>query len=73
MRALVERGLVTAKSFGRSSNKLGYLYVLTPAGIKQRSELAAAFLSCRLGEYEVLRQEIEVLKLEVGDGNRTGS
>lgn len=64
MKALIERGLVKAKNFGRSDNKLGYMYVLTPAGMKQKSELAATFLSRKLEEYEVLRQEIEVLRLE---------
>jgi EPS-associated MarR family transcriptional regulator len=65
MRALVERGLVKAKNFGRSDNKLGYVYVLTPQGIKQKSELAASFLSRKLEEYEGLRQEIEALRAEV--------
>ena len=65
MKALVERGLVKAKNFGRSDNKLGYVYVLTPAGIKQKSVLAATFLSRKLEEYEVLRREIEALRLEL--------
>ena len=73
MKALVERGLVKAKNFGRSDNKLGYVYVLTPQGIKQKSELAASFLSRKLSEYEVLRQEIEALRVEVSDSGGTGS
>ena len=73
MRALVERGLVKVKNFGRSDNKLGYVYVLTPQGIRQKSELAARFLGRKLEEYDVLRQEIEALRIEVGDskGART--
>ena len=67
MKALVERGLVKVKNFGRSDNKLGYVYVLTPQGIRQKSELAAWFLSRKLEEYDVLRQEIEVLRIEVVD------
>lgn len=66
MKALIERGFVKAKNFSRSDKKLGYLYVLTPAGMKQKSELAANFLSRKIEEYEVLRQEIEALRLEVG-------
>lgn len=72
MKALIQRGLVKTRNFGRSDNKLGYVYVLTPAGMKQKSELAASFLSRKLEEYEVLRQEIEVLKLEVSDSKGTG-
>ncbi|UZP74301.1 MarR family EPS-associated transcriptional regulator [Candidatus Paraluminiphilus aquimaris] len=73
MKALVERGLVKAKNFGRSDNKLGYVYVLTPQGIKQKSELAASFLSRKLEEYELLRQEIEVLRREIVDEEEAGS
>jgi len=73
MKALIERGLVKAKNFGRSNNKLGYAYVLTPMGMKQKSELAASFLTRKLEEYEVLRQEIEALRLEVGDSEGAGS
>ena len=43
MKALIERGLVKAKNFGRSDNKVCYAYVLKPAGMKQMSELAASF------------------------------
>lgn len=73
MKALVERGLVKVTNFGRSDNKLGYVYVLTPAGMKQKSELAASFLSRKLEEYEVLRLEIEVLRLEAGENEGAGS
>ena len=73
MKALVERGLVKVKNFGRSDNKLGYVYVLTPQGIRQKSELAASFLSRKLEEYEVLRQEIEALRLEASDSTGAGS
>lgn len=32
LRALLDKGLVKAQNFQRSERKLGYLYVLTPAG-----------------------------------------
>ena len=67
MKALIERGLVKAKNFSRSDKKLGYVYVLTPTGIKQKSELAASFLSRKLEEYEVLRREIEALRSELAE------
>lgn len=73
MKALIERGLVKARNFGRSDNKLGYVYALTPAGVKQKSELAASFLNRKLEEYEFLRQEIEVLRLEASENEGAGS
>ena len=72
LKALVERGFVKADNFRKSGNKVAYLYVLTPQGVAEKASLATAFLSRKLEEYEVLRQEIEALKGEVGSGD-TGS
>lgn len=66
LKALVERGFVKAGNFRKSGNKVAYLYVLTPQGVAEKASLATAFLSRKLEEYEVLRQEIEALKGEVG-------
>ena len=66
LKALIERGFVKADNFRKSGTKVAYLYVLTPKGIAEKSSLATAFLGRKLKEYEVLRQEIEALKGEVG-------
>jgi EPS-associated MarR family transcriptional regulator len=66
LKALVERGFVKADNFRKSGNKVAYLYVLTPQGVAEKASLATAFLGRKLEEYEVLRQEIEALKGEVG-------
>ena len=73
LKALVERGFVKADNFRKSGNKVAYLYVLTPQGVAEKASLATAFLSRKLEEYEVLRQEIEALKGEVGSGDSAGS
>ena len=69
LKALVERGFVKAGNFRKSGNKVAYLYVLTPQGLAEKASLATAFLGRKLEEYEVLRQEIEALKGEVGAGD----
>ena len=69
LKALVERGSIEADNFRKSGKKAAYLYVLTPKGIAEKSLLATAFLGRKLEEYEVLRQEIEALKGEVGSGD----
>ena len=69
LKALMERGFVKADNFRKSGNKVAYLYVLTPKGVAEKASLAAAFLGRKLAEYEVLRQEIEALKGEVGSGD----
>ena len=66
LKALIERGFVKADNFRKSGSKVAYLYVLTPKGVAEKSSLATAFLGRKLEEYEVLRQEIESLKGEVG-------
>ena len=69
LKALVERGFVKADNFRKSGKKVAYLYVLTPQGVAEKASLATAFLGRKLEEYEVLRQEIEALKGEVGLGD----
>ena len=69
LKALMERGFVKADNFRKSGNKVAYLYVLTPRGVAEKASLATAFLGRKLEEYEVLKQEIEALKGEVGSGD----
>ena len=66
LRALVDKGLVKANNFRRSDNKLAYSYVLTPAGLEEKGHLTKAFLRRKLTEFELLQQEIEVLRREAG-------
>lgn len=62
LRALISRGLVKAENYRKSSNKRAYLYLLTPAGVTRKAELARQFLALRMKEYEALRLEIDRLK-----------
>ena len=63
--ALVEKGLVKMQSFSQSKNKLRYAYLLTPAGVVEKSKLTAEFLKRKVAEYETLQAEIETLKAEM--------
>ena len=67
LRALIERGLVKAGNFSRNPNKLGYAYVLTPAGIAEKTLLTARFFSRKVAEYQALRLEIEALTKEMAE------
>ena len=69
LKALMKRGFVKADNFRKSGNKVAYLYVLTPRGVAEKTSLATAFLVKKIEEYELLKQEIEALKGEVGAGN----
>ena len=61
--ALVDKGLIKVQSFKSNKRKLAYAYLLTPAGIAEKAVLTQRFLKRKMEEYEVLKAEIETLKL----------
>lgn len=65
MRALMEKGLVKLGNFAHSKHHLGYAYLLTPAGIRQKAAMTSDFLQRKMAEYEALRAEIAALQAEV--------
>ena len=67
--ALVDKGLVKMQNFSQSKNKLRYAYLLTPAGVAEKSKLTAEFLKRKVAEYETLQAEIEALKTEMNSSN----
>jgi EPS-associated MarR family transcriptional regulator len=66
LKALMDRGLVKAHNFSSSRNKLGYAYLLTPAGLREKADLTGRFLQRKLAEYDALEREIAQLRAEVG-------
>jgi EPS-associated MarR family transcriptional regulator len=65
LKALAAKGWVKAENFKKSSNKLGYAYILTPPGLEAKARITARFLRCKMDEYEKLKTEIETLRREV--------
>ena len=65
VRALVDKGWVKLTNFKRSDNKIGYIYLLTPEGVSEKSVLAQNFLKRKSEEYNKLKIEIEMLKNEL--------
>lgn len=63
--AMVEEGLVKMHNFSQSKNKQRYAYLLTPAGVVEKSRLTADFLRQKVAGYEALRAEIVTLKAEM--------
>lgn len=52
--ALVEVGFVKLGNFKRSNTKMGYLYLLTPSGVKVKLETTKRFLKNKQLEYDKL-------------------
>jgi EPS-associated MarR family transcriptional regulator len=71
MRALIDKGLVKLGNFANSKHHLGYAYLLTPAGIRQKASMTGAFLKRKMAEYESLQAEIAALKAEMSREGRT--
>lgn len=63
---LIDAGLIKAKRFKNSKNKIAYMYILTPAGIRRKMQISHDFLKRKMVEYEKLKMEIEELKKEAG-------
>lgn len=70
MRALIDKGLVKLGNFANSTHHLGYVYLLTPAGLARKANMTNRFLKRKMEEYEVLHAEIAALRAEI-EGQRT--
>ena len=65
IKALIDKGWIKARNFRNSANKLAYTYMLTPSGIRRKTQLTMRFLEHKRGEFEALRREIAVLSAEL--------
>ena len=59
LKVLLKKGLIKIDKFYKSSNKKGYVYLLTPKGLEAKSSLAAHFVVSKLKEYSQLKQKIK--------------
>tara|TARA_B100000787_G_C16014704_1_gene215762 strand:+ start:171 stop:485 length:315 start_codon:yes stop_codon:yes gene_type:complete len=62
LRALIDKGFVKAGNFKRNTDKLSYLYLLTPKGLEEKASLTASFLRRKITEHKQITLEIEQLK-----------
>jgi len=65
--ALVDKGIIKLQRFMKSKNKLGYRYILTPEGIKQKYKITEAFLKMKMEEYDSILEEITEAKKILGE------
>ena len=64
IKKLTEKGLIKITNFKQNPNKMGYVYLLTPKGIEEKTRLTFSFLKRKIKEFEILKDEISELKLE---------
>ncbi len=66
IKKLTEKGWIKLTSFKQNPNKVGYFYILTPRGIEEKARLTFSFLKRKIKEYEILKDEINKLKEDIG-------
>tara|TARA_B100001093_G_C26739871_1_gene976155 strand:+ start:773 stop:1081 length:309 start_codon:yes stop_codon:yes gene_type:complete len=54
IKSLANAGFIKLQNFSKSDNKKGYLYILTPKGIKDKTALISQFLQQKQIEYDKL-------------------
>ena len=65
LKALMEKGLVKFGNFRRNPDKREYAYLLTAAGLEEKTRITMSFLRRKLAEYEALEKEIQQLRGEL--------
>jgi MarR family transcriptional regulator, temperature-dependent positive regulator of motility len=70
LKSIMHKGWVKATNFRNSRNKVAYMYLMTPRGIKEKAGVTLRFLQKRMQEYEALRVEIARIRAEAN--RRTG-
>ena len=59
LKALKDKGLIKINNFQNNPNKFGYVYILTPKGISEKTKLTLNFMKRKMKEYDELKREIE--------------
>jgi EPS-associated MarR family transcriptional regulator len=58
LKALKVKGFIKIYNFNKNPNKINYIYILTPKGIKQKTKLTINFMKRKIKEYEELKSEL---------------
>ena len=62
LKALKDKGLIKINNFQNNPNKFGYVYILTPKGISEKTKLTLNFMKKKMHEYDELKKELNDLK-----------
>ena len=72
--ALMDKGLLKLGRFIKADNKLTKAaYILTPSGVRERMNLTQDYIEGKTAEYEVLKAELENLRLELPETFEAGN
>jgi len=69
IQSLAQTGLIKLERFKKSDNKKGYLYLITPKGIREKTNITRNYLEYKLDEYETIKKDIRELKAYLDEQN----
>ncbi|NKX40581.1 MarR family EPS-associated transcriptional regulator [Rhodobacteraceae bacterium R_SAG2] len=67
LNGLIDKGLVKLGNFTAAEDKRRYAYILTLKGIAEKTAVTHRFLARKLQEYKALKAEIDELRSEIED------
>ena len=59
IKALKSKGMIKINNFKKNPKKINYIYVLTPKGIAEKTQLTLNFMKIKIKEYDELKKEAE--------------
>ncbi len=62
LKALIDKGWVKMHNFSQSKNKFGYVYLLTPVGLAEKTFITARFLKRKMREYEAYLAAVRICR-----------
>tara|TARA_B100000902_G_C26891192_1_gene707471 strand:+ start:196 stop:507 length:312 start_codon:yes stop_codon:yes gene_type:complete len=60
LKALVDIGFIKIDNFSSSTKKINYIYILTPKGIKEKTNITKQFIIKKKQEYDKLNSYINL-------------
>lgn len=65
LQSLKQKGLVKINNFKKNPKKFNYLYILTPAGVAEKTKLTVLFMKKKMKEYDELEKELKIEKKKI--------
>tara|TARA_B100001971_G_C17977301_1_gene425483 strand:+ start:125 stop:430 length:306 start_codon:yes stop_codon:yes gene_type:complete len=59
LRALKNKGFIKIDNFKKNPKKINYIYILTPKGIIEKTNLTLNFMKRKMKEYDELAKELK--------------
>ena len=59
IKSLKQKGLIKIGNFAKNPKKMNYIYLLTPKGITEKTNLTINFMKRKMAEYDELKDELK--------------